>query len=97
LAGVFAGIGAVFDVGPLVTAAEASRWVLPSDGLWRGTIWALEPTILAEAAESRIGATAQANPFFASAPPPAAFDAWAAIWVTVVLALAIWSLSRRDV
>ena len=50
MAGVFAGIGVLFDVGPLVSAAEASRWLLPSDGLWRGTIWALEPTILAAAA-----------------------------------------------
>lgn len=97
MAGVFAGIGVVFDVGPLVTAAEATRWILPSDGLWRGTIWALEPTILAQAAENEIGPTAQANPFFASAPPPLAFELWAAIWVVVVLALAVWSLSRRDV
>jgi ABC-2 type transport system permease protein len=97
MAGVFAGIGVVFDVGPLVSAAEATRWILPSDGLWRGTIWALEPTILAQAAENRIGPTAQANPFFASAPPPVAFDLWAAIWVVCVLALAVWSLSRRDV
>ena len=97
MAGVFAGIGAVFDVGPLVTAAEASRWILPSDGLWRGTIWALEPTVLAQAAENRVGSTVQANPFFASMPPPVAFDLWAAIWVVGVLALAVWSLSRRDV
>jgi ABC-type transport system involved in multi-copper enzyme maturation permease subunit len=97
MAGVFAGIGAIFDVGPLVTAAEASRWILPSDGLWRGTIWALEPTILAQAAEDRVGPTAQANPFFASAAPPAAFDLWAVVWVAAILALAVWSLNRRDI
>jgi ABC-type transport system involved in multi-copper enzyme maturation permease subunit len=97
MAGVFAGIGVVFDVGPLVTAAEATRWILPSDGLWRGTIWALEPMVLAQAAENQVGPTAHANPFFASAPPPVAFDLWAAIWVVGVLAVAVWSLNRRDV
>jgi ABC-type transport system involved in multi-copper enzyme maturation permease subunit len=97
MAGVFAGIGRLFDVGPLVAAADASRWLLPSDGVWRGTIWALEPTILAQAAENRIGPTAQANPFFASEPPPLAFDLWTVIWVVVVLALAVWSITRRDV
>jgi ABC-type transport system involved in multi-copper enzyme maturation permease subunit len=97
MAGVFAGVGAIFDVGPLVRAAEASRWILPSDGLWRGTIWALEPTILAQAAQNRIGPTAAANPFFASTPPPLGFDAWAAAWVVLVLGLACWSLARRDV
>jgi ABC-type transport system involved in multi-copper enzyme maturation permease subunit len=96
MAGVFAGIGRFFDVGPLVTAAEASRWVLPSDGLWRGTIWALEPQVLVAAAENRIGPTAQANPFFASEPPPVAFDLWAVAWIVVVLGAAVWSLSRRD-
>lgn len=97
MAGVFAGVGAIFDVGPLVGAAEASRWLLPSDGLWRGTIWALEPTLLVQAAESRVGPVAAANPFFASTPPPVAFDVWAVVWVVAVLAAACWSLTRRDV
>jgi len=96
MAGVFAGIGAIFDVGPLVRVAEASRWLLPSDGLWRGTIWALEPTILAGVAENRVGPAAAANPFFASAPPPVVFDLWAAGWIVLVLALGCWSLTRRD-
>jgi len=96
MAGVFAGIGAIFDVGPLVRVAEASRWLLPSDGLWRGTIWALEPTILAGVAENRVGPAAAANPFFASTPPPVVFDLWAAGWIVLVLALGCWSLARRD-
>ena len=46
MAGVFAVIGRFFDAAPLVSAAEASRWLLPSDGLWRGTIFGLEPPAL---------------------------------------------------
>jgi ABC-type transport system involved in multi-copper enzyme maturation permease subunit len=99
MAGVFAGIGRFFDAGPLVGAAEASRWLLPSDGLWRGTIFALEPSVVVAGAVGIGGEAADAadaSPFFASAPPPPEFLAWSAIWIVVVLALAVISLRRRD-
>lgn len=96
MAGVFAGIGRLFDAGPLVAAAEASRWLLPSDGLWRGAIYSLEPQLIVAGAISGAGEAADANPFFASAPPPATFLAWSVAWIVVVLLLAIVSLRRRD-
>ena len=96
MAGVFAGIGRFFDAGPLVAAAEASRWLLPSDGLWRGTIYSLEPQLVVAGAISGAGEAADANPFFASAPPPATFLAWSVAWIVVVLVLAVVSLRRRD-
>jgi ABC-type transport system involved in multi-copper enzyme maturation permease subunit len=96
MAGVFAGIGRVFDAGPLVSAAEASRWLLPSDGLWRGTIYALEPPAVVLVALGRGGPAAEANPFFAATPPPATFLAWSVAWIVIVLALTIISLERRD-
>ena len=70
MAGVFAVVGRFFDAGPLVAAAEASRWLLPSDGLWRGAIYGLEPP--ARRAASPLGrarAAAASNPFFAARPP----------------------------
>jgi ABC-2 type transport system permease protein len=96
MAGVFAGIGRFFDAGPLVAAAEASRWILPSDGLWRGTIYSLEPPLVIAGVIRGAGPEADANPFFASAPPPATFLAWSVAWIAVVLALAVISLRRRD-
>jgi ABC-type transport system involved in multi-copper enzyme maturation permease subunit len=96
MAGVFAGIGRALDAGPLVTVAEASRWLLPTDGLWRGTIYGLEPPAVVFVALGRGGAVAEANPFFATAPPSTAFLVWSAAWVVAVLALSIVSLSRRD-
>lgn len=96
MAGVFAGIGRFFDVGPLVTLAEASRWVLPTDGLWRGAIHGLEPPLVVLAAADRLGNAADANPFYAAAPPPIEFVAWSVVWVGLVLAAGVWSLSRRD-
>jgi ABC-type transport system involved in multi-copper enzyme maturation permease subunit len=96
MAGVFAGIGKFFDAGPLVAAAEASRWLLPSDGLWRGAIFALEPSLVVAGATGLGGEAADASPFFASAPPPPEFLAWSAAWIVAILALAILSLRRRD-
>ena len=96
MAGVFAGIGRVFDAGPLVAVAEASRWLLPSDGLWRGTIYSLEPPAVVLVALGRGGPAADANPFFASSPPPLPFLAWSAAWIVLVLALTVISLDRRD-
>jgi ABC-type transport system involved in multi-copper enzyme maturation permease subunit len=96
MAGVFAGIGRFFDAGPLVDVAEASRWLLPSDGLWRGTIYSLEPPAVVLAALGRGGSAAEANPFFAAGLPAAPFLIWSAIWIALVLGLAAISLSRRD-
>jgi ABC-type transport system involved in multi-copper enzyme maturation permease subunit len=96
MAGVFAGVGRFFDAGPLVTAAEASRWLLPSDGLWRGTIFALEPAVVIAGMEGVGGPTASANPFFAPTPPPPEFLLWSVAWVVVVLIAATVSLARRD-
>ena len=96
MAGVFAGIGRVFDAGPLVAAAEATRWLLPSDGLWRGTIYSLEPPAVVMVALGRGGPGIEANPFFATAPPPTTFLVWSAAWIVLVLALTVISLDRRD-
>jgi ABC-type transport system involved in multi-copper enzyme maturation permease subunit len=96
MAGVFAGVGRFFEAGALVTAAEASRWLLPSDGLWRGTIYALEPAVVIAALEGAGGPAVDVNPFFAPIPPPPEFMLWTAVWIVGVLVLAAVSLGRRD-
>jgi ABC-type transport system involved in multi-copper enzyme maturation permease subunit len=96
MAGVFAGIGRFFDAGPLVAAAEASRWLLPSDGLWRGAIYGLEPPAVVLVAVGRGGPAAEANPFFAAALPASPFIAWSVVWVAIVLGIAVVSFARRD-
>jgi ABC-type transport system involved in multi-copper enzyme maturation permease subunit len=95
MAGVFAGVGRVFEAGALVAVAEASRWLFPSDGLWRGTIYALEPSIVIAGVEG-LDVPSEANPFFAATPPPTTFLVWSAVWVVIVLGGAVVSLSRRD-
>jgi ABC-2 type transport system permease protein len=96
MAGVFAGVGRFFEAGPLVTVAEATRYLLPSDGLWRGAVYGLEPPIVAIVASGGLGRNADANPFYAATPPSMAFIVWSVIWVALVLGLAVLALSRRD-
>ena len=76
-------------------AAEASRLVVPIDGLWRGAVFSLEPpaVLFVAAQESRF----QGNPFFAGEPPSVAFLAWTVLWIAAVLAMGIWAFRRREI
>jgi ABC-type transport system involved in multi-copper enzyme maturation permease subunit len=93
--GVLGGIGAFLGVDQLADVAAVSRWVFPSDGLWRGAINALQPPLVDLLAAGR-PAIGVANPFYAASPPPAAYLAWTAIWVIGIVGLAVWSFRRRD-
>lgn len=96
MAGVMAGVAAAFGVELLGRVAVASRWLLPSDGLWRGVIYGLEPPLVVLLAAGRAPRLADANPFYASAPPPLAFVIWSVVWIGLVLGLAAWWFERRD-
>jgi ABC-2 type transport system permease protein len=96
MAGVFAGIARLFDVEVLAVVARATRWLLPTDGLWRGVVFALEPPLVIAGAGPTLGPMADANPFYASAPLPLVFVAYSVAWVALVLGLAVWSLNRRE-
>lgn len=96
LGGVVGAIGVAFQNQAIENVGSASRLLLPSDGLWRGALWSLEPTTVLAAAQ-QAGREVGANPFFAPTPPPAAYDLWCAFWIAVVSALALWSFARREV
>src|SRR5207249_1968188 len=96
-------IRVVADVGGAARRDDAvenigiiSRLILPSGGLWRGAVYAMEPD--AVLAQLRLGGTlARANPFAAVDPPPIAFLAWVAVWFATMLALSIWSFRTREI
>jgi hypothetical protein len=96
LGGIVGAIGFAFQSVALENVGSASRLILPADGLWRGALWSLEPTTVLAAAQ-QVGRDSSANPFFASAPPPVAYDVWCAFWVALVVGLALWSFARREV
>jgi ABC-2 type transport system permease protein len=95
MAGVFSGVARAFDADALAAISEATRWLFPSDGLWRGVIYGLEPPLVQIVASgSQIG---EANPFYAVAPPPPIYIVWSVVWIAGTLALAAWSLNRREI
>ena len=96
MAGVMAGVGAALGVAALTPIAEASRWLLPTDGLWRGVIYGLEPSLVVLMAAGRAPNLANANPFYAATPPPLPFVIWSVVWMALVLGAATWWFDRRD-
>jgi ABC-type transport system involved in multi-copper enzyme maturation permease subunit len=96
MAGVMAGISTALGIELLGRVAEVSRWLLPSDGLWRGVIYGLEPPLVLLIAAGEAPELANANPFYAAAPPPLPFVIWSVAWIGLVLGVAAWWFERRD-
>jgi ABC-type transport system involved in multi-copper enzyme maturation permease subunit len=96
MAGVMAGVASALGVDALRSVAEFSRWVLPTDGLWRGVIYGLEPPLVVMIAAGEAGDLAEANPFYATEPPPLVFIVWSVLWIALVLGAATWWFERRD-
>ncbi len=97
MAGIVGAIAVAFDAEALRRVTDAAKVVLPTEILWRGVVFSLEPPafILAAGLGPR-GAVAAANPFFADTPPPLPSLVWTVVWVVGVLAIAAWSFDRRE-
>ncbi len=96
LGGVVGNIGIAFDNRAIENVGAVTRLLMPSDGLWRGAIWSLEPSAVI-AAMSAAGRGSSSFPFFASSPPPWAYIAWCLAWAGTVLGLALWSFRNREI
>jgi len=95
IGGIVGGIGAAFDNAGIMHVGTATKLILPTDGLWRGAVYALEPqTLVATGAQA--GPAAAANPFFAAAAAPLSFELYVVGWIALVLALAIVSFQTRE-
>ena len=96
IAGVVGDIGTGLQNQALENVGVVSHLLLPSDGLWRGAIYAMEPDTLI-AAMRALGTAGRANPFAATDPPPAQFLVWVVIWFGLVLLGSVWSFRRREI
>jgi ABC-type transport system involved in multi-copper enzyme maturation permease subunit len=95
LAGVAESLGAVFGIRGMHTAGEISQYLLPTDGLWHGAVFYLEPSSLV--AQQLAGPREeQAGPFFAATAPPWPYLTWAAIWLVLIGVLGLISFQRRE-
>ena len=96
IAGVVGDIGTGLQNQALENVGVVSHLLLPSDGLWRGAIYAMEPDTLI-AAMRALGTAGRANPFAATDPPPATFLVWVVVWFGLVLLGSVWSFRRREI
>jgi ABC-2 type transport system permease protein len=96
IAGVVGDIGTGLQNDALEQVGVISHLVLPSDGLWRGAIFAMEPDTFIAALKA-LGTASRANPFAATDPPPLSFLLWVVIWFGIVLGLSVLSFRRREI
>lgn len=96
IAGVVGDIGTGLQNQALQNVGVVSHLLLPSDGLWRGAIYAMEPDSLI-AAMRALGTAGRANPFAAVDPPPTEFLMWVVVWFALMLGLSVWSFRTREI
>lgn len=95
IVGIAGQLGSAFDNRALADVGTASSMLLPSDGLWRAALFNMEPvSMLAVSSSDR---AASANPFTVPAGPSTPYVIWCGFWILAVLALSVWSFSRREV
>jgi ABC-type transport system involved in multi-copper enzyme maturation permease subunit len=93
--GVLGAVATAFGADQLNGVGHVYRLLFPTDGLWRGVIYGLEPAAVVLATRFG-GRVAESNPFYADAPPPTDFIVWSVVWVLGVLALGAWLFRRRE-
>jgi ABC-type transport system involved in multi-copper enzyme maturation permease subunit len=93
IAGVVGGIGQALGNEGVERVGVISRMVLPTDGLWRGAMHALQDPV----ALAQFGFELEGFPFLSEAPLTWVYLAWVVVWVAMVWGLAALSFVRRDV
>ncbi|HET9077221.1 MAG TPA: ABC transporter permease subunit [Acidimicrobiales bacterium] len=91
LGGVVGSLGTALNIGALSTIGQVSRVVLPTDGLWHGAIYYLEPAAILH---SRL--TGTGDPFFALSSPTWGYLLWVVVWLAAVLGACVFSFQRRE-
>lgn len=94
--GILGGIGTAVDNQGLIVTGVVSRLLLPTDGLWRGAVYAMEPASVVAGLKAA-GRLSAGNPFSATDPPPPAFLAWCVVWFALMIGLTLWSFQRREI
>lgn len=97
IGGIVEALGLGFGNTGLADAGTLVGLAFPTDALWRGALFALQPAVFtAVAATAGANAPGAVNPFAVAAPPPPALLAWAGGWVVVVLAAGVAAFRSRD-
>lgn len=95
VAGVVGGIGRALDNDGVAQVGTVARVLLPTDGLWRGAMYAFQdPTVLTRLGPDFAGG---GHPLISEGPLAAGYLVWAGLWVALIFGLAHVSFARRDV
>ena len=95
MGGIALAVGQAFSNDTIINIGLGSRLLIPTDGLWHGAIFNLEPAEILSLAKAA-GRARAGNPFLAEDPLPLAYLAWCVAWVIAVVGLANWSFLKRD-
>jgi ABC-type transport system involved in multi-copper enzyme maturation permease subunit len=96
IGGVVGDIGTGLQNQAVENIGVISHMLLPTDGLWRGAMYAMEPDAFLASLRAA-GTLARANPFVAVDPPPTQFLAWVVVWFALMLGLSILSFRTREI
>jgi ABC-2 type transport system permease protein len=94
--GILGGVGVALNNDSLRHAGTVISLLVPTDQLWRGAVFSMEPASILATARTA-GRALAGNPFLVTDPPPFAFLAWTVIWIAGMLALTMWSFRAREI
>jgi ABC-type transport system involved in multi-copper enzyme maturation permease subunit len=94
--GILGGVGVALSNDSLRHAGTVISLLVPTDQLWRGAVFSMEPASILATARAA-GRALAGNPFLVTDPPPFAFLVWTVIWIAGVLTLTMWSFRAREI
>ena len=91
LGGVAGAFGQVFHNAAITNVGVITHLLLPTDGLWHAAVYAMEPSSFAAAAIRGLNSS-----FESASGPTTWYLVWVALWMVVVLGLALVSFESRE-
>lgn len=96
MGGVAGAVGQAIQNSTATHVGTVTSLIIPTDGLWRGALYNLEPVALLITTGSAAAANPGNAPFAVFAPPTSAYTVWVICWLIAVLGLSVWSFQERD-
>ncbi|SMB90321.1 ABC transporter permease subunit [Deinococcus hopiensis] len=90
--GIMGSIGTFADSPTLTILSRLANIVMPTNALWLGASYYLQPSALRNIGEVARGA----NPLFGSTPILPTLLLWSGVYALLAVGLAMWRFSRRD-
>lgn len=95
IGGIIESVGLALGNQRLADAGTVVALLFPSDAVWRGALYALQPAAFTAVA-ANVNGSGAVNPFTVTSPPPPALLGWACAWIVVVVLAGMVSFRTRD-